>query len=569
MRQAVDDFSMRFGTQLDPTSGVRFRLWAPQAKGVDLKVPGRQLMPMVQAGEWYTVHDPAAVPGDQYQFRIDGGLLVPDPASRCQAGDIHGPSVICDPTSYSWRDSGWHGRPWEEAVVYELHVGCFSRQGTYAAIIDRLDYLVTLGVTALELMPLAQFPGTFNWGYDGALLFAPCRVYGPPDELKALVDAAHQRGLMVLLDVVYNHFGPEGNYLYVYAREAFFTDQFSTPWGAAINFCEPTVREFYIANALYWLEEFHMDGLRLDAVHSIYDACNPGILEEIAARVHAGPGRHRHIHLILENDDNCADYLARHPDGQIRAFTAQWNDDFHHACHILVTGETEAYYADYADKPMDHLGRCLTEGFAYQGESSAFRDHGRRGQASGHLPPQAFVAFLQNHDQVGNRALGERLNELATPQDLNILVALFLLAPSPPLLFMGEEFGAASPFYYFCDFADALAKSVVAGRLQEFARFAQFNSPKGRSQIPDPTARATFLRSKLDWQGVDDHRDNPTLHHYSRLLQIRRESIIPLLKTRVGNDAGMRVLAEKALIAWWTMSRDRTLRSLLICTTIR
>ena len=550
----MGDFTMRFGTHIDPEGGVEFRLWAPQARNVDLIVPGRIPAVMRQAEGWFSVHDPAAGPGDHYQFRIDGGLLVPDPASRFQAADIHGPSVVCDPDGYSWNDAEWQGRPWEEAVVYELHVGCFTADGTYKALLDRLDYLVELGVTALELMPLAQFPGAFNWGYDGALLFAPCSVYGPPEGLKALIDAAHQRGLMVFLDVVYNHFGPEGNYLYVYARDAFFTEQFTTPWGAAINFCDATVRQFYIANALYWLEEFHFDGLRLDAVHSIYDDCSPDILEEIAERVQSGPGSSRHIHLILENDDNRADYLARQPDGRPRLFTAQWNDDFHHACHILATSETDAYYGDYAKNPLGHLGRCLTEGFAYQGEVSAFRGQTRRGQASAHLPPQAFVSFLQNHDQIGNRALGERLTALTTPQDLKILVALLLLAPSPPMLFMGEEFAAASPFCYFCDFSDDLAKSVIAGRLKEFGRFAQFSSPESRHAIPDPTAEDTFLRSKLNWRGVDS--DNPSLQFYRRLLLLRGKKIVPLLKKRSGNAAGSRILAEKALMAWWTMSGE-------------
>ncbi len=548
---------MRFGTHIDPAGGVTFQLWAPQAKSVDLSMPGRPPVPMVQVEDWFSIDHPTARPGDLYQFRIDGGLLVPDPASRFQAGDIHGPSVVCDPDAYSWNDAEWKGRPWEEAVLYELHTGCFTPDGTYKAILERLDYLVDLGITALELMPLAQFPGAFNWGYDGALLFAPCSVYGRPEELKSLIDAAHQRGLMVFLDVVYNHFGPDGNYLYVYARSAFFTEQFATPWGAAINFCEPTVREFYFANALYWLEEFHLDGLRLDAVHSIYDDCSPDILEEIAQRVYAGPGKSRHIHLILENDDNCADYLVRKSDGQPRFFTAQWNDDFHHACHILATSETDAYYADYAVNPIYHLGRCLTEGFAYQGEASAFRDHRRRGQASAYLPPQAFVAFLQNHDQIGNRALGERLATLTTSQNLNILVALLLLAPSPPLLFMGEEFASASPFCYFCDFSGELGRSVITGRLQEFASFTQFSSRQSRDSLPDPTAKDTFMRSKLDWQSVD--AANASLQLYRRLLQLRREKIVPLLKKRQSNEAGCRILAEKALTAWWTMSREARL----------
>jgi len=567
----VVDFRMNFGTSIDSAGGVRFRLWAPQARQVDLCLQGasagKHFVPMAREPEgWFGVHHLTASPGDWYQFMINGELLVPDPASRYQAGDIHGPSVVCDPEAYLWHDAGWLGRPWEEAVIYELHVGCFSEAGTYRQVTERLDYLVQLGVTAIECMPLAQFPGNFNWGYDGALLFAPCSVYGRPEELKELVDAAHQRGLMVFLDVVYNHFGPEGNYLYVYARDAFFTERFKTPWGMAINYCgeqSKTVRQFYIANVLYWLEEFHMDGLRFDAVHSIFDYCRPDILEEIAEKVHAGPGSRRHIHLILENDDNCAGYLTRKPDGQPRYFSAQWNDDLHHACHVLATGETDGYYQDYADRPIHHLGRCLTEGFAYQGEISPFRDNARRGQPSAHLPPLAFVSFLQNHDQIGNRALGERLTVLADKHDLAVLTALFLLAPSPPLLFMGEEFGAESPFCFFCDFSPELAKSVVSGRLKEFARFARFNLPENLERIPDPTAMTTFLRSKLNWQSVDKPCDNATLPLYRQLLHIRRQAIIPCLQKRQRNEAGMQVFGEKALQAWWTLTDDEILVVLL------
>ncbi len=558
---------MNFGTSIDPAGGVHFRLWAPQARQVELCLlatsTGKQFVPMTGLEDgWYTVHHPTARVGDLYQFNINGELLVPDPASRYQARDIHGPSVVCDPDAYLWHDAGWQGRPWEEAVVYELHVGCFSQAGTFKEITERLDYLVQLGITAIECMPVAQFPGNFNWGYDGALLFAPCSVYGKPEDLKELIDAAHQRGLMVFLDVVYNHFGPEGNYLYVYARDAFFTERFTTPWGAAINFCggqSRTVRDFYIANVLYWLEEFHLDGLRFDAVHTIFDTCRPDILEEIAERVNAGPGSRRHIHLILENDDNCAGYLDRKPNGQPQFFTAQWNDDFHHACHILLTGEKEGYYQDYADQPIRHLGRCLTEGFAYQGEISSFRDGAQRGDRSGHLPPAAFVVFLQNHDQIGNRALGERLNALTDHHGLAILVALFLLAPSPPLLFMGEEFGAVSPFCFFCDFYPELAKSVVSGRLKEFSHFAQFNSRESLQRIPDPTSEATFMRSKLDWQSIDAPEGNANVQLYRKLLHIRRQEIVPRLQNRQGNDAGMQVFAEKSLKAWWKLTEQETL----------
>ncbi|WP_459944788.1 malto-oligosyltrehalose trehalohydrolase [Desulfocastanea catecholica] len=568
--QNTIDFTMDFGTCLDPAGGVLFRLWAPQARQVDLCLTvgaaEKRVLPMTARQDgWFVLHHQAAGPGDWYQFIIDNDLLVPDPVSRCQAGDIHGPSVICNPDGYSWHDGQWQGRPWEEAVLYELHVGTFSPEGTFHGVTKRLDYLVQLGITAIELMPVAQFPGDCNWGYDGALLFAPCNRYGGPDELKELVDAAHQRGLMVFLDVVYNHFGPEGNYLYVYARDAFFTEQFHTPWGAAINFSGPDsriVRDFYIANALYWLEEFHIDGLRFDAVHSIFDQSRPDILEEIAKRVRGvreGPGRRRHIHLILENDHNCARYLTRKANGQPQFFTAQWNDDFHHACHILLTGETEGYYQDYSDRPIHHLGRCLTEGFAYQGEQSPYRQGEKRGEPSAHLPPSAFVSFLQNHDQIGNRALGERLPALADQQDLEIFIALFLLAPSPPLLFMGEEFGAQTPFYYFCDFSDELAASVTAGRRKEFARFAQFSSPESRARIPDPNSIETFLLSRLNWQAVEQNPDNSCLLLYRNLLLLRQQIIVPRVKDMRKNRAGFQVLAEKALKAWWQSPNDELL----------
>ena len=558
---------MNFGTCIMPEGGVLFRLWAPEAGQVELCLTKRvqvtqteqtqTILPMERREEgWYVMYHQTAAAGDLYQFRINGDLLVPDPACRRQESDIHGPSVICDPDEYTWRDTEWRGRPWEEAVIYELHVGTFSPEGTFKGVIERLDYLTDLGITAIEIMPVAQFPGRFNWGYDGALLFAPCSTYGTPEDLKELVDAAHGRGLMVFLDVVYNHFGPEGNYLYVYARDAFFTDKFHTPWGSAINFSgrqSEIVRDFYVANVLYWLEEYHMDGLRFDAVHSIYDPSRPDILEEITQRVHDGPGGRRQIHLVLENDHNCAGYLSRKPDGKPLYYTAQWNDDFHHACHILLTGETEGYYQDYSDKPILHLGRCLTEGFAYQGERSSYRQNEKRGEPSAHLPPQAFVSFLQNHDQIGNRAFGERLVSLCDMRDLNIFAALFLLAPSPPLLFMGEEFGAETPFCFFCNFAQELAESVTAGRRKEFEKFSQFSSPKSREEIPDPSSESTFQKSKLDWRAVDENGDNLYLRLYRELLTIRQKVIVPRLKNLLKNEAGFRILADKALKAWWRL----------------
>ena len=366
---------MPFGAAVLPAGGARFRLWAPSANQVELCLdrPSAIALPMraLDAG-WYERVVPDASTGDRYAFRIDGGLRVPDPASRFNAADVHGPSMLVDPRAHAWRDTEWRGRPWHEAVVYELHVGTFTPQGTFIAVIDRLDDLVQLGITAIELMPVADFPGQHNWGYDGVLLFATDASYGTPDDLKALVEAAHARGLMVLLDVVYNHFGPDGNYLHVYAKP-FFSAGRHTPWGAAIDFDGPSsriVRDFFVHNALFWLTEYHLDGLRLDAVHAIVDASHPHIVDEIARAVRGGPGQERHVHLIVENDHNDARDLARDARGVPLVASAQWNDDVHHAAHVLATGERHGYYADYADRPLWWFGRALADGFAYQGEPS-------------------------------------------------------------------------------------------------------------------------------------------------------------------------------------------------------
>ncbi|MGW8194424.1 MAG: malto-oligosyltrehalose trehalohydrolase [Desulforhopalus sp.] len=555
-------FTMPFGTRIVPDDGVLFRLWAPGAQKVDLRLTPDEASPAdfpmtARPGGWFVLHHKGARAGDRYQYRIDGGLLVPDPVSRRQDRDIHGASVICDPNDFAWHDLQWPGRPWQETVIYELHVGTFSPRGSFAGVSEHLDYLVELGVTAIELMPLAEFPGRRNWGYDGALLFAPCSCYGSPDDLKNLIQSAHDKKLMVFLDVVYNHFGPEGNYLYTYAKEAFFTEQFHTPWGAAIRFSGPqsrTVRDFYIANALYWLKEYHFDGLRFDAVHSIFDRSDPDILEEIGLAVQTGPATERYIHLILENDNNITRYLERRGSSPPPLYAAQWNDDFHHACHVLLTGETKGYYGDYADDPADHLGRCLTEGFSYQGQESDYRQGKTRGEPSGHLPLTRFVSFLQNHDQIGNRAFGERLITLADQKDLKIMTTVLLLAPSPPLLFMGEEMGTASPFYFFCDFEPALAESVTRGRRKEFAGFADFNSPASTVLIPDPNAELTFMSSKLDWDQGKQEKHQRFFRFYRSLLEIRRNEIIPRLSIDEKGSSGYRILAPKALTAWWQLA---------------
>lgn len=523
---------MPFGARLEQ-GGATFRLWAPSAQRVALvrsagPDAGTAAMQRLADG-WFELAVARADLDTRYAFCIDGGLTVPDPASRCNPDDVHAASALSDPRAFAWPDDAWRGRPWHEAVIYELHVGCFTAEGRFDAVIGRLDALQALGVTAIELMPVADFPGRRGWGYDGVLLFAPEASYGPPDDLKRLVAAAHARGLMVLLDVVYNHFGPDGNYLHVYAKP-FFDPALPTPWGAAINLGgrdSATVRDFFIHNALYWLEEFHLDGLRIDAVHAMEDRSTPHFVDQLALAVRTGPGRTRAIHLILENDDNEAERLRRDAAGAPLLADAQWNDDVHHALHVLATGETDGYYRDFAAETLRLFGRALAEGFAYQGESSPFRNGRPRGTSSAQLPPLAFVNATQTHDQIGNRAFGERIAQLAAAhgqsEALRALLACVLLAPSPPLLFMGEEYAASTPFLYFCDFAGELGQAVTAGRRAGFA------DPVQRATLPDANDARTFERSRLDWRERDTPPHAAWLALYTTLLQCRQARLVPWL----------------------------------------
>jgi malto-oligosyltrehalose trehalohydrolase len=534
---------MPFGAEPRDDGSARFRLWAPAAQEVELVLQEKTLRMHAEAEGWHslTLELPA---GALYRFRIDGRVTVPDPASRCNPEDVHGPSQLVDPTAFDWSDGGWRGRPWEEAIVYELHIGTFTPEGTFAAAIARLDHLAQLGVTAVELMPVADFPGRRNWGYDGVLPFAPDASYGTPEDLKAFVAAAHARGLMVLLDVVYNHFGPEGNFLHEYAPQ-FFDASRQTPWGAAIDFSQRSVRDFFIHNALYWVEEFHMDGLRLDAVHAIQDDGKPQIVSEICAALHSGPGRERHVHVVLENDSNQASLLERDAN-------AQWNDDFHHAAHVLATGERDGYYADYAATPVYLLGRTLAEGFGFQGERSPYRDGRARGERSAQLPPTRFVDFLQSHDQVGNRAFGERITHIGDPIALRAMVICLLLSPGVPMLFMGEEFAASTPFLYFCDFPAELAAAVREGRRAEFGRFARFADEDARAAIPDPGDAASFAKSKLDWREPRLPRHADWHGFYRDLILRRRRNIVPRLAGRQ-HSGSFRSGAEGRLRADWSL----------------
>jgi len=540
---------MPFGAEAAGDGTTRFRLWAPAAEEVHLVLEGQGAR-VLEAGDggWFagTARAPA---GTRYRFRVDGELEVPDPASRFQPEGVHGPSEVVDPAAHAWRRPDWPGRPWHEAVLYELHLSAFTPEGTYAAAAAKLPYLRDLGVTAVELMPLAQAPGVRNWGYDGVQLFAANRAHGRPDDLKAFVDRAHELGLMVFLDVVYNHFGPEGNYLPVYAPQ-FFDPERRTPWGDAIAFDGPhgrTVRDFFIHNALYWLTEYCLDGLRLDAVHAIPEGARELFLGALAAAVHARFAGVRHVHLVLENDANQARLLTR--EGGLpapRAYDAQWNDDLHHALHAAVTGEQGGYYADYPD-PVGALGRCLAEGFAYQGEVSAHR--GRpRGEPSGGLPPTAFVGFLQNHDQIGNRARGERITELAPPEAVHAAAAIVLLSPQPPLLFMGEEWAAAQRFPFFCDFGPELADAVREGRRREFAHFPEFQAG---DEIPDPNAPETFAQAVLDWSARESEAHAHWLAFYRGLLDLRRRLLLPELERFPGRAGTATRLRPGALRVDW------------------
>jgi malto-oligosyltrehalose trehalohydrolase len=512
----------RFGPQLT-AAGVTFRLWAPKAKSVALL----RDQPIAMAGDpsgWWTLASPDARAGTRYKFRIDGTLDVPDPASPFQPEDVGGPSEVIDHTAYSWRVPDWRGRPWEEAVIIELHVGTFTPQGTYRAAIDKLDHVAAAGFTAIELMPVADFAGRRNWGYDGVLLYAPDGAYGRPDDLRALIDAAHARGLMVLLDVVYNHFGPEGNYLGRYAPQ-FFTAA-STPWGSAIDYRIAEVRAFAIENALHWLRDYRFDGLRLDAVHAIAERGEPDILEALSRAVgELAAQTGRLIHLVLENDDNSAHALDPRrtvPNGKYRA---QWNDDYHHAWHVLLTSERHGYYGDHAEAPAGRIARALASGFDYQGEVSAHRGGRPRGEPSASLPPTAFINFLQNHDQIGNRALGERIEALADRRAIEAALAVTLLAPMPPMLFMGEEWGSRQPFPFFCDFTGALADAVRKGRRKEFkTAYARYGD-----EVPDPLAEATFRSAVLDWDDADREPGRARLALVRDLLAVRRAKIFPLL----------------------------------------
>lgn len=521
-RHALD---MPFGATVLPSGGVRFRLWAPAATRIELlllegEAPVAIAARREEAG-WWCAEVEGARAGTLYRWRIDGTLEVADPASRFNPDGPHGPSQVVDPRAHAW-DEEWHGRPWREVVLYEMHVGTFTAEGTYAAAERRLAELAHTGITAIELMPVASFPGRFGWGYDGVLPFAPFAPYGTPEALKSFIGAAHRLGLMVFLDVVYNHFGPDGNYLGAYAPQ-FFSPVHRTPWGNALNFDAPgsgTVRSFFIDNALYWLEEYRFDGLRLDAVHAIVDDSPLDVIDELAAQVHRRI-TDRQVHLVLENENNVGRRLR--PGGR---YDAQWNDDFHHAMHVVLTGETGRYFHDYRHNPVELVARALTRGFLWEGSPRDTDGHRRSLVAAAAQALPAMVNFVSNHDQSGNRALGERIVSLMPPEAGPLALALTLLSPATPMLFAGEEFGARTPFLYFADWEGELRRAVTEGRQREFGHSTRDASGSDVA-LPDPCSTRTFEACKLDWAEAATPGGVAHRALVRDLLEARRRWLVP------------------------------------------
>jgi len=519
----------REGWQLDlgawpiGSSKIHFRVWAPYANQVAVELLGQSQLPIdspVQMKPCERGYFEATVcgiePGAHYRYVLDGQKSRPDPVSRFQPDGVHGCSVVIDPHTFLWSDDRWSGIPIQRFIIYELHVGTFTREGTFQAIIPLLDYLQQeVGITAIELMPVAQFPGARNWGYDGVFPFAVQSSYGGPDGLRAFVNACHERGIAVVLDVVYNHLGPEGNYLGDFGP--YFTDRYRTPWGCAINYDgrdSDEVRAYFINNALYWVTEFHIDALRLDAIHGIFDCSTRHILGELTEVVHAQAERlGRLIHVIAESDLNDVRVIAPIAEGGC-GLDGQWNDDFHHALHTVLTGERTGYYEDFGQ--LDQLATALKEGFVYSGQRSCFRRR-RHGSASIARPPSQFIVYSQNHDQVGNRAGGDRLSTLVPHEALKVAAAACLLAPNIPLLFMGEEYGETAPFQYFIDHGDPiLVEAVRKGRRAEFAAFAW------EGEVPDPQNSSTFERSRVHPGPQSQGERAQLLRWYHQLIALRK-----------------------------------------------
>jgi len=498
--------------------GVTYRVWAPEISHASVQIfttGTKRSLPLEKDDHGYfTGLDPDGKDGDLYGYTLgDGESVLPDPASRAQAESVHGRSLVVDPRTFRWSDQAWHRPAFRDLVIYELHIGTFTPEGTFRAAIGKLPYLKDLGIGAVEIMPIGDFPGERNWGYDGALIYAPASCYGSPDELRALVDAAHQHEIAVILDVVYNHFGPDGNYLSAYSPY-YFNSQHHTPWGDGFNFdgkhCEP-VREFFLHNPIYWMEEYHIDGFRFDATHEIKDDSPTNILTEITQIIHARNG-----YAIAEDDRNSATVITAL--GGL-GFDAVWADDFHHTARVGVTAEHHSYFADFAGS-IEQMVTTLRDGWFYHGQTSKLLQR-PRGTECQHLPPERFVHCITNHDQVGNRAFGERLHHLIPPSTYRALSMLLCLTPYTPMLFMGQEWSASSPFLFFADHNEELGLAITNGRRKEFASFPEFSDPVTRARIPDPQSNDTFLASKLKWDELNDPAHTATLRLYRESLRLR------------------------------------------------
>ena len=503
--------------------GVRFRVWAPVMSSVEVvfEPPGPAPIALEKFpdGTFGGLVEGVGA-GARYRYRLDGDGLFPDPASRFQPDGVHGASEVIDPSGFAWGDAGWRGIPRADLVLYELHVGTFTPEGTFAGVRAKLPYLVEIGVTAIELMPVADFPGGRNWGYDGVDLFAPARCYGTPDDLRTLVNEAHRLGLAVFLDVVYNHLGPEGNYLPSFSPY-YFSDRPENPWGRGLNFDGPKssmVRQFYVENALHWVHEYHMDGLRLDATHAIHDDDPRHFVAELTARVHESAAGRR-VYVIAEDHRNLA-FMIRPAGEGGWGLDGVWADDFHHKVRVALAGDNEGYYRDYTGS-MPDLARTLNQGWHFTGQFSSYLQEHRGTDPTG-ISPRRFVFCLQNHDQIGNRALGERLHHQIDLAAYRAACVLLLCGPATPLLFMGQEWGSTSPFLYFTDHPEELGKLVTEGRRNEFRHFSAFNDPEARDLIPDPQDEETFTASRVEWAESGREPHASTLRLYQRLLALRR-----------------------------------------------
>jgi maltooligosyltrehalose trehalohydrolase len=547
-------FPKSWGAEYTAAGEVRFRIWAPSLERMTLRLDGEDMAMSPADDGWFELLATNVAPGTPYAFVLPDGLAVPDPAGRALQGDVHGPSLVVDPTAYRWRNTSWKGRPWNEAVICELHVGTFTEEGTFAAAAERLYDLAAAGITMVELMPVAAFGGTRGWGYDGVLFYTPHPAYGTPDDMKAFVDRAHELGLMVMLDVVYNHFGIDGNYLSVYAPEVMHSE--GTPWGPTIDFERKPCRDFVIENALYWLEEFNLDGLRLDAADQIKDdSSQVHILEELALVVRETL-KDRHVHLVVEDARGITRFHERAENNAVRLYDGVWNDGYHHLIHPWATGEHGGHYKPFAENFWPRIGRTLATGFALQGET--IEGHGEKifGEPSGHLPPVTFVNFLQNHDQVGNRARGDRLWSQIDNDLRDRLMAMLLLSPQIPLLFMGDEFASGSRFFFFSDYPKELQQNTPDDRLKQARDFGAGDDVTV-DEITDPNDQETFKRSKIDWQEAQTPKARDALARFTRLLDKRREHLVPLL-TDIGGGVGHLLQAEDGVLAVdWQLGETR------------